>query len=105
MKVEEQLAEKAKEKAGQYAHDSELKNGFDMHPKTASFQGYLKGYRDGYQAGLDEFALAEIQAFQKGLAQKDAEWQGKIKNVENYLEFEVHSDVADEVIKILTAVK
>lgn len=41
----EQITEKAKEKAGQYAHDTELRNGFDMHPKTASFHGYLKGYR------------------------------------------------------------
>jgi hypothetical protein len=30
--------------AGNHAHDFEKKNGYDTHPKTASFQGFIAGY-------------------------------------------------------------
>lgn len=35
------------EKAGEYAAKTEEEYGFDMHPKTASFQGYIDGYKEG----------------------------------------------------------
>ena len=34
------------EKAGEYAEKTEAKFGLDMHPKTASFQGYLAGHAE-----------------------------------------------------------
>lgn len=67
-----QIAEKAKE----YSFNMYDKN-LDVITQIES--AFKNGYKDGYQAGLDEFALAEIQAFQKGLAQKDAEWKEKLK--------------------------
>ena len=35
-----------KEKAGEYAEKTEAEYGFDMHPKTASFQGFIAGYAE-----------------------------------------------------------
>jgi hypothetical protein len=34
------------EKAGMYAAKTEADFGFDMHPKTASFQGFIDGYSE-----------------------------------------------------------
>jgi len=34
------------EKAGMYAAKTEAEYGFDMHPKTASFQGFIAGYAE-----------------------------------------------------------
>jgi hypothetical protein len=34
------------EKAGMYAAKTEADFGFDMHPKTASFQGFIAGYAE-----------------------------------------------------------
>lgn len=34
------------EKAGEYAEKTEAEYGFDMHPKTASFQGFIAGYAE-----------------------------------------------------------
>lgn len=34
------------EKAGMYAAKTEADFGFDMHPKTASFQGFIDGYAE-----------------------------------------------------------
>lgn len=34
------------EMAGEYAEKTEAEYGFDMHPKTASFQGFIDGYSE-----------------------------------------------------------
>lgn len=68
----EKLAEKAKEYS------------FNMYDKDLDVITQIESaFKNGYKDGLSEFALAEIQAFQKGLAQKDAEWQEKVKKLLN----------------------
>lgn len=37
---------KLEEKAGQYAHDIDQETKSSLHPKTASFWGYLAGYKE-----------------------------------------------------------
>ena len=57
------------EKAGMYAAKTEADFGFDMHPKTASFQGFIAGYAEAMRwrdpekelPETDEMVLIQVQ--------------------------------------------
>lgn len=87
----EQIAKKAKE----YSFNMYSKN-LDLITQIES--AFKNGYEDGYRNGLDEFALAEIQAYEKGLAQKEAEWQEKIKSILHTIGFiiDMHGQIDTE---------
>lgn len=78
----EQIAKKARE----YAYELLDRFGFTLEHTIACEYAYKKGYEDGKE-------------------EANAEWQEKVQNVTNYLEFEVHSDIADRVIQILNGEK
>ena len=48
------------QRAGEYAHETEEKNGFDMHPKTASFQGYYQGFSECQKECEEKFRWIPI---------------------------------------------
>ena len=51
-----------KEKAGEYAEKTEAEYGFDMHPKTASFQGFIAGYTEAMRWRDPKIELPEINS-------------------------------------------
>ena len=66
------------QKAGEYAEKTEAEYGFDMHPKTASFKGFIDGYAEAmrWKDPKEELPEDGVSVFVKYRTAKNVEKHG-----------------------------